>query len=86
MLVETGTRMLDWIDHLGVTANEGILPELHRVGYIESDSAAGDKVWNHSGGLFPRVRELRGSTRHLAIKVQSVPDFLFAHRTDRNSD
>ena len=78
MLAETGTRMLDWIDHFGITASKGVLPELHRVGYIECDPIHGDAVWNHAAGMFPRMRQLRGTTRHLAIKVDSVPDFLYA--------
>ena len=79
MLDETGTRMLDWIDHIGLAINDPAQPELHRVGYVEIAPIQGDAVWIHAGGLFPRLRQLAGKTRHLAIKVDSVPDFLFAN-------
>jgi hypothetical protein len=79
MLLETGTRMLDWIDHFGLAANDAALAELSRVGYVECELVHGDRNWKHTGGLFPRVRQLQESTRQLAIKVESVSDFLFAH-------
>jgi hypothetical protein len=79
MLDLTGTRMLDWIDHFGLAANDEALAEVNRVGYVKVDSIGGEHVWNHAGGLFPRIRELAGTTRTLAIKVDSVADFLFAH-------
>lgn len=79
MLAETGTRMLDWIDHFGVKANDDVLPELGRVGYVKCDTSDCETAWNHPKGMFPRILRLAGQTRHLAIKVDSVPDFLFAH-------
>ena len=79
MLLETGTRMLDWIDYFGLATNDVSSAELSRVGYVECDSIHGDPVWKHPGGLFPRLRQLRGTVRQLAIKVESVADFLFAH-------
>ena len=134
MLEETGTRLLDWIDHFGVDSNDPVVGELSRVDYVRSthelrDVAAtagsngqrcvagvcsdrhghavdelatadtdvtsdGDEpdrsnflnaTWEHPLGLFPRVRSLpatcsmNGITRHLAIKVESVVDFLAAH-------
>ncbi len=134
MLDESGTRLLDWIDHFGVDSNDPVVVELSGVGYARSaralrDLAATDlangqrcvagvcsdrhghavdelatadtdvtsdgdesdrsdslnATWEHPLGLFPRVRSLptscsiNGTTRHLAIKVESVVDFLAAH-------
>ena len=78
MLLETGTRMLDWIDHIGLAKADPVLNELANVGYVESESIQGTSVWKHPGGLFPRIRQLHDRTRHLAIKVDSLADFLFA--------
>lgn len=80
MLDETGTRLLDWIDHFGLTNDDKFLAELPRVGYVEVQPIHRAAVWTHPGGLFPRMRQLQGQTRHLAIKVDSVVDFLFAHQ------
>lgn len=79
MLVETGTRMLDWIDHFSLMVNDPVRSQLGSVGYVECDSPGQETVWSHPKGMFPRIRQLNGKTRHLAIKVESVPDFLFAH-------
>ena len=134
MLDESGTRLLDWIDHFGVDSNDPVIGELSRVGYVRSaraardvlgtDSANGQRcvagvcsdrhghavdelaaadtdvtsngdesdrsnflsaTWEHPLGLFPRVRTLpatcstNGTTRQLAIKAESVVDFLAAH-------
>ena len=77
MLNETGPRMIDWIDYLGLAIGEVDSAELSRIGYVASGHS--DTVWTHSAGLFPRLRQLRGTTRQLAIKVESVADFLFAN-------
>ncbi len=79
MLDETGTRMVDWIDHFGLPVNDPAVSELQKVGYSNVDPRHGDTVWTHNAGLFPRVRQLKTPTRQLAIKVDSVADFLFAH-------
>ena len=76
---ETGTRMLDWIDHVGVADSDGVIPELAEAGYVESDAVNREVEWTHSEGMFPRIRQLQGKNRQLAIKVDSVVDFLFAH-------
>lgn len=78
MLAETGTRLLDWIDHFALPSSDPVLAELSVVGYVESKSTSGESVWNHPEGLFPRLRVISGPARHLAIKVDSVTDFLFA--------
>ena len=87
MLDETGTRMLDWIDHFGLGVNDAVVSRLQEVGYSKADPIQGDVTWTHKGGLFPRMRQLKTATRQLAIKVDSVADFLFAHQlTDVSID
>jgi hypothetical protein len=74
MLLETGTRFGDWIDHIGITR------DIHRynprdVGFQPVD---GDpRQWVHSAGLFPTIYRTEVPT--LAIKVDSVDDFVAAH-------
>ena len=132
MLDESGTRLLDWLDHFGIAADDEVVPELSRVGYVKSaqdagataamvvppgqvgaagvcsdrhghavddvvlellakngvgeathgGSGAASGVWEHPLGLFPRVRchaVTLMTGRQLAIKVESVVDFLAAH-------
>lgn len=80
MLTETGTRLLDWLDHISLPASDPVLNELGDVGYARTASKDGDEVWEHQLGLFPRIRQSRALTRQLAIKVESVVDFLMANR------
>lgn len=79
MLDETGTRLLDWLDHFGLPETHQAISELSRVGYVPIVPQHHFAAWEHRGGLFPRIRVLSGSTRQLAIKVESVVDFLAAN-------
>jgi hypothetical protein len=78
MHVKTGTRLLDWIDHFGLPENDPALQELDAIGYTRADQH-GVEAFEHREGLFPRIRIHRGLARQLAIKVESVADFLAAN-------
>ena len=78
MLAETGTRLVDWLDHFGLPEDDPALPELSGVGYVRADQQ-GVSGWEHPLGLFPRIRMYDGVARQLAIKVESAVDFLVAH-------
>ncbi len=75
----TGTRLIDWIDHLAVTPDASTRQLLQDVGYqVETESAA-ETTLVHVAGMFPPIRALNaGASDRLAIKVDSVDDFLVA--------
>jgi hypothetical protein len=79
MLNNTGTRLVDWLDHIGLPNGHPAVAELTRVDYdlVRSPDST---VWEHHAGLLPRVRSHSGTSLQLAIKVDSVVDFLVAHR------
>lgn len=79
MLSETGTRLVDWIDHFGLPIDDPLLSELNDVGYVRLANVQGIVAWEHPRGLFPKIRVHEGVARQLAIKVESVVDFLGAH-------
>lgn len=113
MLDETGTRLLDWIDHFVLPVGDPALRDVERVGYVRAlrptalpysnvgsqsfplssdrhghaadtddfslESCSISETWEHPKGLFPRIRSHSGTVRHLAIKVESIVDFLAAH-------
>lgn len=79
MLAETGTRMVDWIDHFCLPADHDSVPLLLNLGYTPTQ-LADECVWNHLGGLFPPIRVADFSSMRLAIKVDAVADFLFVHQ------
>lgn len=75
---ETGTRLVDWIDHLSLPGAEGQSERLAAAGFTALDTDEGS-IWRHPGGLFPTVLLHAGSQRRLFLKVESVADFVMAH-------
>ena len=82
MLDETGTRLLDWIDHFALPADDEALDELSEVGYEPDTSVSKIRAWKHSLGLFPRVRTHIGKSRQVFLKVEAVADFIAAQTLD----
>ncbi len=80
MFDETGTRLLDWIDHFALPTNDEALDELAQVGYETDTSVPKVRAWKHPLGLFPRVRTHVGKSRQVVLKVEAVADFLTAQK------
>jgi hypothetical protein len=74
MKTETGTRLVDWIDHLAIPEPSVTVAELETVGYRPEENS----VWRSPAGMFPPIRLHQGATRRLALRVESVADFLLA--------
>ncbi|MCA9245661.1 MAG: hypothetical protein KDA42_01070 [Planctomycetales bacterium] len=81
LLRETGTRLIDICDHVGLPANDPRIAQLAQIGF-RSENHARETVWEHPGGLFPRIRQACGGQRSVAVLVESVADFLCAHGRD----
>jgi len=75
---QTGTRLRDWIDYLAVPHREDLANELGHAGFAARSCAAGT-LWHHPGAQFPQVVLWEQAQHALALKVESVPDFLAAH-------
>jgi hypothetical protein len=74
----TGTRLVDWIDHLALDDEGamGLANELAEIGYAANDN--GDVcVWRHPMGLFPPV-VVGGGRTGLAIRCDCVDTCLLA--------
>lgn len=80
---ETGTHLRDWVDHLELGSERAPDDELTQLGF-EQIPGAEESVWSHRGGLFPPIRRSTGNVVQLALKVDSVADFLLAHRINAN--
>ena len=80
---ESATRFADWIDTIFVPASKhNIIERLEEVGYepFETELAADvEACWYHPGGLFPMIATLNENMHNVALKVESVADFLAAH-------
>ena len=80
----TGTRLIDWVDHAALPADERLESQLEQTGFLPHDRVQ-YVVWDHPGGLFPRVVTQHNLARRLAIRVESVADFLTAHGLDSST-
>ena len=97
MRMDTGTRLVDWVDHLGLFPSAAERAQLQELGY-QSDRTcdAGDdgtEVLVHRQGLFPPILLLSETSNddpektlipvvRLGIRVDSVADFIEANRLD----
>jgi hypothetical protein len=86
MRIETGTLMIDWIDHLVLSAQDE--PALRKAGFAEDIFSGppmkGQKYFWHPKAMLPRVIidqnvNTNESPATLAIHVESVSDFISAH-------
>lgn len=88
MAEETGTRLVDWIDHFTIEHDSGEEQALIEAGYTRPPTATAGgvdvigelSVWTHEDGIFPAIGLTDKQTPTVAIRVDSVSDFLFAHR------
>lgn len=78
---ETGTRFFDWIDHFAMPEHDDSLTKLASLGF-EPQREADATRWHDEQGLFPDVMMHGSPITRCAIRVESVTDFLFAHRLD----
>jgi len=74
LLRETGTRLVDWVDHIAVDAADIDRAALADAGFTFG-AIDGVAVAEHTGGIFPLLR-LDGSDFGLGVKTESVSDFL----------
>jgi hypothetical protein len=75
----TGTRFIDWIDHLRLPDTAETRQQLQEAGYRPQllDPELADQTFGQDQGIFPTV--VLGPRRAVAIKVESVADFAAAN-------
>lgn len=83
---QTGTRLVDWLDHLVVPPSDTFPSEALAVGYEIADDLD-TTVWRHEAGMFPPLvvadRRMHGDlTAGIAIKVEDVDFFLKKNHLD----
>jgi hypothetical protein len=75
---ETGTRLVDWLDHLALPASSQWKSRLEQTGFVPQDHVQ-FIVWQHPDGLFPQIVTHPDATWRLAIRIESAADFLAVH-------
>ncbi len=80
MKAETGTRFVDWIDHIQCPRNSDLEFRLLSVGFVHRPQPGAEHAFHHPGGIFPEVVLADDPQTYIAIKVDDVVDFLTAHQ------
>jgi hypothetical protein len=76
---ETGTRFYDWIGYICLLPQDSRVGQLQDVGYVATKNPQGIIVFQHPGGMFPKVFVGNYDLLEIGIKVESVADFLAAN-------
>ncbi len=82
MSEETGTRFVDWIDHVRLPRRAARAAELNLAGYQADREGKGYTVFVNDDGMFPPVMVWDGKFE-IGIKVEFVADFLSANQLMR---
>ncbi len=83
MRSETGTRFIDWIDHIRLNRRNPEAAQLKGVGYRETGDTVSYTVYINDAGVFPRILVWDGAME-IGLKVESVADFLAANQLQRD--
>ena len=75
---ETGTRFIDWIDHIRIPRGDPRAARLADVGYSADSEGKGFVVLTNESGMFPPVLVSDGPLE-IALKVESAADFAAVH-------
>lgn len=82
MLDATGTRLIDWVDHLCLPVTDSLSRMVEEMGYVRAARDVEEEVWRHPAALVPTIRIREQATADVCLKVDSVTDFLQAHQLD----
>lgn len=88
---DTGTRFLDWIDHIQIPvppSNNTLRNRLLDVGFTHRSQPGAPNCFTHLGAMFPEIvlvdsAPTKGGSpapSRIALKVESITDFLTANR------
>jgi len=88
MVDRTGTRLIDWLDHLVLAGGDRPRGQLANLGFEREEVSTdpGDVVYYHPGAIFPRMLLRSGSSASpgqvlaAAIQVEDVSHYLLANR------
>lgn len=81
----TSTRLFDWLDHLILQGDRHLVARIRAAGFVPEAAETGDGItlFRHPGAQLPRLALRPGSHEPdvlgIAIKVDSIADFLLAH-------
>ena len=77
MREETGTRFIDWIDHIVIPQAHRAMQDVSAAGFIQEQAQDGTLHLVQPQGMFPPI--VPGARLNAAVKVESVADFAAAN-------
>lgn len=81
----TSSRLFDWLDHLILRGDRRLVARFRAAGFVPeaAEPGAGVSLYRHPGAQLPRLALRPGghepTVLGIAIKVDSIADFLLAH-------
>jgi hypothetical protein len=84
MREEAGTRFIDWTDRIRLNRNDPRAAQLAEAGYQLENRFPEHTVYINRAGVFPPI-ELWDGTMEVALKVESIEDFLAANHLEREA-
>jgi hypothetical protein len=76
MKSDAGSRLADWIDHLRIPQSDQVRVDLLKAGFVHRPLPGAVECYHHAGAIFPEVVFQPTPVTVVAIKVESVADFL----------
>jgi hypothetical protein len=78
---ETGTRFVDWVDHVEVPAARADIARWKSAGFAD-ETIDGTACLVHHGGIFPALHIAKTDRLRVALLVEDVSDFAVVHELD----
>jgi hypothetical protein len=78
LLAETGTRLVDWLDHLEVADAPGLAARLTAAGFLPAPESAAAGCHRHGGGCFPAIVLTADGSYAAHLRAESVAEVLQA--------
>lgn len=78
---QTGTRLIDWVDHFELHWSDELEQTLLNLGYVATDGFD-FKLFQHPAAHFPALRSTATEAERLFVRVDSVVDFLAIHQCE----
>lgn len=72
LLIHTSTRLFDWLDYIVTPSDKG----LEECGFITLKVSEGYRIYYHPGAQLPKVVVQEKAKLGIAVKVESIADFL----------
>jgi hypothetical protein len=80
MYEHTGTRLVDWVAHLGVAGEPELKSDVLNAGFVVDPESRRQSGYRHPAGIFPELHLApHGEVSSLFVKVDSVDDFVAAN-------